>query len=66
MAQHTARHAACEHDDYTTHGWPRYCTECADPTTIAYLVGDPLSGGMWVEMGSKVTSHRAARVSVAA
>jgi len=61
MAQHTARHAACEHEDFTTHGWPRYCDQCSDPVTIAYW--PTLTSDVVIRPTMGQTSHR---VSVAA
>lgn len=66
LSKRTARHAACEHADFTTHGWPRYCDQCADPVTITYWPSLDLTSDVIIHVLPGVqTSHRA-RVSVAA
>ena len=47
LSKRTARHAACDHDDYRVSGWPQYCGQCADPVTLTY----------WPSLTSDVVIH---------
>lgn len=62
LSKRTARHAACDHDDYTYRGTLVYCPQCTEAQTLWLLV----SSTDWAPCTGKRVSHRSARVSVAA
>lgn len=62
LSKRTARHAACDHDDYRLSGWPLYCGQCADPVTLAYWPTEESDVIIRLTDG-KLTSHRSGLVT---